>query len=215
MTPRCSQFPCHEDLWENSQETAEIRSLGGVQPSKDDRICQSFNILRHTPPNGLGLALGAWIYLFVGLSPATAGTGLPPWRPHAVDPAAEIESTCRRISGKLASVGLEECLTSGLRSSGARSVEGTPILLRDFSPSAGPQPRGRILLFGGIHGDEYSSVSVVFKWLRRLERLDSGGFHWRMLTRVPPVFLRKRPVFRDVSARHAERRPIPTPLQQV
>ena len=161
--------------------------LSPVQPPQADRICPSLDILRHIPRIALVLALlAAWICLFGGPSPASAGTALPPWRPHRVDPAAEVEPTCRRISGKLASIGLEDCMASGLRNSGARSVEGTPILLRELFPSTGRQPRGRVLLFGGIHGDEYSSVSVVFKWLQMLDRLDSGRFHWRVIPLLNP-----------------------------
>jgi len=42
------------------------------------------------------------------------------------------------------------------------------------------------LLIGGIHGDEYSSVSVTFKWLTLLNRFHSGLFHWRIAPMLNP-----------------------------
>jgi hypothetical protein len=54
-------------------------------------------------------------------------------------------------------------------------------------------PLGRVLLLGGIHGDEYSSVSVVFKWLEKLDRNHSGLFHWRVVPLLnPDGLLRKK-----------------------
>ena len=43
------------------------------------------------------------------------------------------------------------------------------------------RPLGRILVIGGIHGDEYSSVSVVFKWMDILNIHHSGLFHWHFI----------------------------------
>lgn len=99
---------------------------------------------------------------------------------------SSVEPTCRRIAGKLASVGIEECLAAGLETSQGRSVSGTPILVRELPPSPARAPRGRVLLVGGIHGDEYSSVSIVFKWLGLLADSHSGLFHWRVVPLLNP-----------------------------
>ena len=45
---------------------------------------------------------------------------------------------------------------------------------------------GKVLLLGGIHGDEYSSVSIVFKWLKTLDHHHSGLFHWRVVPLMNP-----------------------------
>jgi len=51
-----------------------------------------------------------------------------------------------------------------------------------------------VLLFGGIHGDELSSVSIVFGWLETLDRFHSGLFHWRVAPLVnPDGLLRPKP----------------------
>ncbi len=99
---------------------------------------------------------------------------------------AEVRETCERIGGKLASVSIRECLARGLETSGAQSVEGVPILVREFLPLPGRRPLGRVLLIGGIHGDEYSSVTIVFKWLSILGRHHSGLFHWRVIPALNP-----------------------------
>ncbi len=78
------------------------------------------------------------------------------------------------------------CLNSGLVASGGYSVRGTPILFKEYAPLPARQPQARVLLIGGIHGDEYSSVSVVFKWMKILDRYHSGLFHWRIAPLTNP-----------------------------
>jgi murein peptide amidase A len=99
---------------------------------------------------------------------------------------ATITDLCLRVSKKLASVDLSECLNSGLQYTGGRSVRGFPIAVREFNPVGNGRPLGRILLIGGIHGDEYSSVSVVFKWLNQLSNQYDGKFHWRVAPLMNP-----------------------------
>jgi hypothetical protein len=93
---------------------------------------------------------------------------------------------CQRIGAKLGSVSVESCLDSGVRPTGGVSVEGSPILMREYPPLAGRRPLGRVLLVGGIHGDEYSAVSIVFKWMEMLDQFHSGIFHWRVAPVLNP-----------------------------
>lgn len=98
-----------------------------------------------------------------------------------------VYSECLRISDKLASVSFEECMERQLGVSDGRSVKNAPILIKEYPPL--PQkrePLGRVLLFGGIHGDEYSSVTIVFKWMRILDQHHSGLFHWRIAPLLNP-----------------------------
>ena len=76
--------------------------------------------------------------------------------------------------------------------SGEHSVSGTPILVAEYPPVESRQPLGRVLLFGGIHGDEYSSVSIVFRWLETLDKFHSGLFHWRIVPLLNPDGLLRR-----------------------
>lgn len=122
-----------------------------------------------------------------------------------------VDTLCRQLSERLASVGFEECTRLRLELSGATSVENVPIVLREFPPIAGRPPRGRVLLLGGIHGDEYSSVSIVFKWLGILDRYHSGLFHWQILPVLNPDGLLARPGTR-MNARGVDlNRNFPTP----
>jgi hypothetical protein len=90
------------------------------------------------------------------------------------------ESACRKISDKLASVDYLECSDLGLTPSGHTSVDGFPLLIKEYPPLKSRKPKGRILLVGGTHGDELSSISIVFKWMHTLEKHHSGLFHWRI-----------------------------------
>ena len=98
----------------------------------------------------------------------------------------EPEQACEKISAKLASVGFQECTKLGMLKSGHQSIKGFPILVREYPPLKGKTPKGRILLVGGTHGDELSSISVVFKWMNTLEKHHSGLFHWRITPLMNP-----------------------------
>jgi hypothetical protein len=103
----------------------------------------------------------------------------------------QVADVCQRIAGKLASVKYTEC-DSGLVLTGAQSIKGTPILVKEYPPLDGRLPQARVLLVGGIHGDEYSSVSVVFKWMNKLNRYHSGLFHWKVVPLLNPDGLLQR-----------------------
>lgn len=98
----------------------------------------------------------------------------------------DVEEVCERIGNKLASVSVRECLRQDMVESGGVSINGLPILVKTYPPLPDREPIGRVLLFGGIHGDEYSSVSVVFKWMNILNEHHSGMFHWRIAPLVNP-----------------------------
>lgn len=101
------------------------------------------------------------------------------------------EQACHKIANKLSSVSFQECHAKNLLISGW-SVQGFPLLLKEFRPLPGKLPLGRVLLIGGIHGDEYSSVSVTFKWLQILQQHHSGLFHWIIAPLVNPDGLLRR-----------------------
>ncbi|MDZ7735547.1 MAG: M14 family zinc carboxypeptidase [Gammaproteobacteria bacterium] len=93
---------------------------------------------------------------------------------------------CERIGSKLASVSVSECNRQQMEPSGGVSVNGSPILIKTYPPLERREPLGKVLLVGGMHGDEYSSVSVVFKWMNILNKHHSGLFHWRFAPLVNP-----------------------------
>ena len=104
----------------------------------------------------------------------------------------EVSTTCTRIASKLASINLNECLQRNLMASASYSENNTPLLIKEYPPLTGREPQARILLLGGIHGDEYSSVTIMFKWMSILDKYHSGLFHWKLAPLVNPDGLLRR-----------------------
>ncbi len=122
----------------------------------------------------------SFLFLFSLVNPCFAENIAYPFIPNLnTNPA------CKTIAHKLASVSYAECLSLDLKPS-ALSEQEFPLLLKEFPPKPNKKPLGRILLIGGIHGDEYSSVSVTFKWLTILQKHHSGLFHWLTSPLVNP-----------------------------
>ena len=104
-----------------------------------------------------------------------------------------VEKQCNRIGNKLGSVSVEDCLAIRLSVTDGESFEGAPILIKEYPPLKKREPLGKVLLIGGVHGDEYSSVSIVFKWLATLNKHHSGLFHWHVIPLLnPDGLLRKK-----------------------
>ena len=94
--------------------------------------------------------------------------------------SAAVDTVCKKISDKLASVSYKECSILEMTTSGHSSVNGVPLLIKEYPPLKQRKSRGRILLVGGTHGDELAAISIVFKWMHILQKHHSGLFHWRI-----------------------------------
>ncbi|MCP3951903.1 MAG: murein peptide amidase A, partial [Desulfobacterales bacterium] len=70
---------------------------------------------------------------------------------------------CARINNRLSSIDYHECMSIRLEPTGHVSAQGDPIMISRFRQLGGTVPTGRVLLIGGVHGDELSSVSIVFE----------------------------------------------------
>ena len=112
-------------------------------------------------------------------------------------PAVSMERACELLGAKLRSVNVAYCQQSGLKASSFTSVRGQPILYRDYTARTpqGPKPY-RVLLLGGIHGDELSAVSIVFDWMRRLDTEKFQQFEWRVMPCLNPDGLLVNPATR-------------------
>ena len=66
-----------------------------------------------------------------------------------------IEALCDEIGNKLGSVSVKNCLQQELLNSGYLSTEKRARAYKEYLPVKGKQPLGKVLLMGGIHGDEY------------------------------------------------------------
>lgn len=121
----------------------------------------------------------------------------------------ELAGWCQQVTSRLIGPVNVRCQRSGLQPGDGRSVQGTPLWHRDVQPSR-PAPL-RVLVLGGIHGDEMTSVNVVFDWLERALRQSDPRIHWRFVPVVNPDGLLRRPATR-VNARGVDlNRNFPTP----
>jgi len=135
-------------------------------------------ILNFLAPAVIAVTIGA------GLSHApAAAAGSPPFT---------VEHLCKAIGAKLGSVSIKECRSQKLIPSGLHSAKGYPLAYTSYPPLEGREPKGRILLLGGIHGDEYASVSVLFKWMTTLNKHHSGLFNWQVIPLANPDGLLRR-----------------------
>jgi hypothetical protein len=127
------------------------------------------------------------------------GTGLDgPARADAARAAnthPQAEQACQEFARRLPNVSLENCRLTALRPSGALSVQGRPLLQRDVLPEADDDatvmprrrvpPSRRVLVVGGIHGDELSSAALVIHWIGHARR-DGGDIQWRLVPLMNP-----------------------------
>ncbi len=104
-----------------------------------------------------------------------------------------VDSLCHEIGRKLGSVSTTDCLQQNLYHNGGLSFQGRPITTKEYPPLAKRRPLGRVLLMGGIHGDEFSAVSIMFRWMEKLDLYHSGLFHWQVVPLLnPDGLLRKK-----------------------
>lgn len=109
----------------------------------------------------------------------------------AKDQQALVITLCEEIGSKLGSVSIDDCLRQQLIHSDF-TTQGRSLAYREYPPVADRDALGKVLVIGGIHGDEFSSVSVLFKWMNILNKHHSGLFHWRFVpTMNPDGLLRK------------------------
>lgn len=126
-------------------------------------------------------------------------------------PLATVSAACHAYGERLDSIDVQTCLDASLQISQAASVKGQPLLYRDYLPSSRRASPRRVLLLGGIHGDEFSAVSVVFQWMRRLDSERFQLFHWRVIPCANPDGLLAQPA-RRMNARGVDlNRNFPTP----
>jgi hypothetical protein len=131
----------------------------------------------------------------------------------AAQGSAPAAGPCDTFVPRLPNVNRSLCLQAGLVDSGEKSVRGVPLYTRDLAQE---QPKLRVLVTGAIHGDELSSASLAFHWIR-LAGEDSRlpqPVHWRFVPVLNPDGLLSRPP-RRTNARGVDlNRNFPTPHWQ-
>lgn len=114
---------------------------------------------------------------------------------------------CTSMVQHLPNVSQGLCRQAQLLDSGIRSVKGVPLLTRDVQ---GEGSKLRVLVIGGIHGDELSSAAVALHWISLATHLPAD-VHWRFIPVLNPDGLMNKPASR-VNAHGVDlNRNFPTP----
>ena len=103
--------------------------------------------------------------------------------------SASASGLCDDFYARLPNVNRALCEEAKLQASLARSVKGRTIYTRDVHPE---HARLRVLVIGGIHGDELSSASVALHWIG-LAQAESAEINWRFIPALNPDGLFNRP----------------------
>lgn len=109
-------------------------------------------------------------------------------------PAATPQEWCNAIGNRLGSVPKPLCRKLNLKAAPVVSANRNALMFRDVPAAprkiaqAGSLPGRplRILLIGGIHGDELTSASIVFRWLQWLDEPEPSQYHWRIVPVANP-----------------------------
>ncbi|MGZ3157979.1 MAG: M14 family murein peptide amidase A [Burkholderiaceae bacterium] len=96
---------------------------------------------------------------------------------------------CKRFSDRLPTVSAANCASSALQPSGAASLRGFPILMRQIPAIKNGKVNNkavRVLLLGGIHGDELTASAIVFHWMQWMKTSPAQDFYWDIVPVVNP-----------------------------
>ena len=136
------------------------------------------------------LFLSILLSLHTTVSAAVAATAAAP---------SDLHSWCRAVTHAIPQISLNTCVSAELRP-WAKSVNGRDIMLHEFTPAQ--RSIARVLVVGGIHGDELTSVSIVFRWIELLKQPSghAAQYQWRVIPVLNPDGLLAKPPTR-VNAR--------------
>lgn len=149
----------------------------------------------------------------------TLPTSKPPATSATAAPDVDLRSWCDPVTRVLPTIKLKPCMRAGLVPTGAKSVKGLPIMAREIAARGlAEAARGvtgtgaaRVLVIGGIHGDELTSSSVVFRWLEWIDQAEAKRFQWQIVPVLNPDGLLAKPATR-VNANGVDlNRNFPTP----
>lgn len=117
-----------------------------------------------------------------------------------------VKTFCKDLSKKLRTVKYDGCMQLELGvENNFKSVQNRSLTYRHFRPknlkslhfSTENKQTGRILFISGIHGDEYSAISITYLWmLNMLKYQDKTTQHWLFLPLTNPDGLYRKPATR-------------------
>ena len=142
--------------------------------------------------------------------PAEATTKTPDPKP--ASEAHVIDSWCADLGGRLRSVDANHCKRQTFVADTQRTPGGRALIWRDIAATGKQSDKApRALVIGGIHGDELTAVSIVFRWLEWIGDTSATNYQWRVIPVANPDGLMIRPSTR-VNANGVDlNRNFPTP----
>lgn len=126
-----------------------------------------------------------WAGVAAGLLLGSTVGAAPSVKPAPAKPLLSIQSPqdfCKVTTARLPNVTMALCARAQLVINGARSVQGQPLFQRDVVST---HPTLRVLVIGGVHGDELSSTSLVLHWVQAALETPSN-IHWRFVPLMNP-----------------------------
>lgn len=110
----------------------------------------------------------------------------PPSTPIALS-QDELQKWCDPVTRVLPKIKLKPCMKAGLMMSGAKSVRGLPILSREIAArTSATTAVPRVMVIGGIHGDELTSSAIVFRWLELVDQPEARDYRWQIVPLLNP-----------------------------
>lgn len=107
-----------------------------------------------------------------------------------------IDIWCTYLVKRLHSVSPDSCHPRDFVVAKEFTARGNALVSRDFEAagdSTAPENAKRILLIGGIHGDELTSVSIIFRWMGWIGKPDAALYQWRVIPLANPDGLKAKP----------------------
>jgi hypothetical protein len=113
----------------------------------------------------------------------------------AADPGS-ITAWCDYLGSRLRSVSAETCRTQDYVAAKEITARGNLLVHRDIHAAPAKDttnPARRVLVIGGIHGDELTSISTVFRWLDWAAQGPAAAYDWRIIPLANPDGFQARP----------------------
>lgn len=103
-------------------------------------------------------------------------------------PALTIEQLCDRLVPRMPTVDKALCVQGGFSTTGRVSQQGLPLIAKSV-PATNKNKKQRplrVLLMGGIHGDELTSAAIVYRWVDGMKGPIAQSIDWRIMPVVNP-----------------------------
>ncbi|MFA5081357.1 MAG: M14 family zinc carboxypeptidase [Hydrogenophilaceae bacterium] len=116
--------------------------------------------------------------------------------PAALADQGIIDEWCDYLGTRLRSVAADTCRARSFVAVQERTSLGNALVFVDIDAAESSNPAleaKRILVIGGIHGDELTSISTVFRWLDWMQQPDAALYQWRVIPVANPDGLKVRP----------------------